>query len=353
MAVDGSAFVLERGDWSGAERSDGADTIVVTYGVKVTELADGPVVAATATGLPAIYATYSPGNDSNTAYYCISRDWQRSDNELVWQCSCTFSNVVPEPRDPDGNPSEDPETWQPKKELLFVQYQKEVKRALWERMNNGAVLLLRYEPGGGDQPVGAIINSAGVPVEPAPLMDDSRMMIRCTWWRRFIDANVVKQYRNATNSDGFTVTKRDIANNAIVNWQVNVAPDTAKMMEITIQDEQINGSDYLRITAAFAIDEEGWFIRETDKGLHGRACPGDDGEDWAQVADPDGLGGTIDVSDIVEAQPRVRVFLDAAGNQVFEPVQLDGNGKPLKCGADPVEIEWRVYPSMPFSAFLP
>lgn len=349
MAVDGSAFLITEGNWSFQESDqETSDKLVVSYGVKVTLLEDGPIVASGASGLPAIDSTYSAGNDSQSSLILKRRVWRRPESKTgLWVCDCHYET----PRqDEAGEPSNDPTTWNPIKRVYTSQRQKEVTEARFVRFSNGIDFHALRSPTSraDEQKEGLIISSSGVPFRPAPLMDDSRLNVSVARYYKSLNINFYAKYRNAINSDTFKIQKLDIANNQNILWELNIQPGQAKMVGIGLDELERNNETFLRLHLEIAIDEDGWDITVPDVAQSARSCPPDD-TDWPHGGDPDGLGGTIDAVNVVVGTSRSRQIFDALGNSLNEMVQLDGTGQPLTCGADPVNMTWEVYEKLPFA----
>ena len=348
MGVVGTAKPHWDGQWSLNESDAGDLSGSITYQVEVDSNEDGPAVARTASGLPARHSAYSVGNDSITNMYCTSRNnWRRqSKDALIWLVDCHFSTLTDRPRDENGNPTDDPTQWKTEYSIIWVQRQKEITKARFVRWSDGRTEHpLRLLQNGPDPKLGPIINSAGEPVEPTPMMDDSRMHIRAVFHEAISDIDRYGTYKDAINSDTFTITKTDIANNQRILWSKTFLPGQGKMVRADLAGVEIAGASYSRISLEVAFDPDGWNKKYPDKGRAARRCPPDE----IDAADPNGVGSALSTTDIVSGMSRQGAILDVLGNNAGAQVMLDGNGQPLACGADPIDGEWAPHDELPFS----
>ena len=340
MGVDGSATALFLQPWTLTETANGEQTITITYAVKVTSNLDGPVVAATAAGLPARHSTYAVGNDTLTTVYCTERRWRKETMEgNVWLCDCTFSTITGN-RDENGTPTDNPEDWRTQYEILSSQRQRDVTRAAYQQFENGDTFFpIRPGVGQNDPALGAIVNTAGDPIDPVPQMDDSRQHYRATFYEKTPDVERYGDYYNAVNSDAFSISQVDIAGNNDVLWSRQFQPGDCKIMNITLSDQIVNNAAYSKVAIEFAYDPNGWWMVIPDRGMSLRGCDGD----------PDGRGGTVEAGDRVDGMSDQQIAFDLLGNPKNHPFLLDGAGQPLLCGADPVNMLWKVYTELPFA----
>ncbi len=157
----------------------------------------------------------------------------------------------------------------------------------------------------------AVLNSAGDYFDPPIELDDSRLVLRITRNEESYDPDLTNQYKDATNSDEF--------------W--DFPPDQVKLMDRSAElqssgDCPINDGEYWAVSYDFEIRPEGWTKQILDQGC--------------KVLDDSGK--------LVNAT-------DNDGQPVNSPILLDGNGKKLPEGADPVFLKKKGYKQLPFAVF--
>lgn len=100
-----------------------------------------------------------------------------------------------------------------------------------------------------------IVNSAGDPYDPPPMMDDSRRVISlirnlptCPSW--------VLNYQDVVNSDTFTVRG------------VTYAVGTGKVQSVSLSDAQKrNGIDFYTLEVLIHLQKNGWLLKNLDAGF--------------------------------------------------------------------------------------
>jgi hypothetical protein len=100
-----------------------------------------------------------------------------------------------------------------------------------------------------------IVNSAGDPYDPPPMMDDSRRVIslvrnvpNCPSW--------ILDYQDAVNSDAFTVRG------------VTYAVGTGKVQSVSLSDAQKrNGIDFYTLEVLIHLQRNGWILKTLDAGF--------------------------------------------------------------------------------------
>jgi hypothetical protein len=117
---------------------------------------------------------------------------------------------------------------------------------------------------------------------------------------------------------------------------------TLKLTDISVQMKresiEVGGvraiEDYKEITLELAFNPDGWAYQLYDLGFNRQAAAGD----------PDGKGGTVSFTDILDGLAIKAPILDPVlGTPVKSPQLLDGAGQPLQDpNAAPVKITYRV-----------
>lgn len=160
-----------------------------------------------------------------------------------------------------------------------------------------------------------IVNSAGDPYDPPPMMDDSRRVISlvrnvatCPAW--------VLDYQDAVNSDSFTVRG------------VTYAVGTGKVQSISLSDDQKrNGIDFYTLEVLIHLQKNGWILKTLDAGFR----------------EVSGSGGEL-----------INILNSGDGERVSAPVPLDGSGAAL-ANPSPTNNVLRsdvVYDTQPFSVLF-
>lgn len=351
MPVVGSAAPYRTESWTCVEDEKGVKTYETQWIVTVDSSEDGPAVVLSASGLPEVNDAYSVGNDSDPNSWVISRSVRGriEKHGLLWLVDVTYSSDTEAPKDENGQPSSDPASWRTTRTISFVSRQKEMKIAVFVENSNGKGPTPGLTGGGEDGVI--VLNSALQPIQPSPLIDDQRLVITSTFYERNPDIERYEQYKDAVNNDQITIVHVGIGLNAgqpEIVWQKVIAPRTAKIRSISINDEEINNQVWPKVSVSIELDKEGWLVETPDIGAAARACQGEgEFQGWQEDADFDGLGGTI--SDLAPGTPRLRSLYDANGNVLDGQVALNGRGQPVDCGEPPNAIKWKAYPELPFN----
>lgn len=153
-----------------------------------------------------------------------------------------------------------------------------------------------------------ITNSADDPFDPPPTVDDSRVVLR---FRRNepvpSDASFYITYQDAINTD---------------NWW-GLQPKQAKVMKIKVIQQYDSLIPYVKVEYEIQVRWEGWQLLLLDKGFH--------------VIDPTSMKQVL-ARDPIDGAPYA------------QPVLLDGTGKQLAQGGQPVYIQFDVYQDQAFAA---
>jgi len=159
-----------------------------------------------------------------------------------------------------------------------------------------------------------IVNSAGDPYDPPPMMDDSRRVIslvrnvpNCPSW--------VLDYQDVVNSDTFTVRG------------VTYAAGTGKVQSVSLSDTQKrNGIDFYTLEVLIHLQKNGWLLKNLDAGFREL-----------------GYGGEL-----------INILNSGDNERVSAPVPLDGSGHAL-ANPSPTNNVLRsdvVYDTAPFSVLF-
>ncbi len=159
-----------------------------------------------------------------------------------------------------------------------------------------------------------IVNSAGDPYDPPPMMDDSRRVIslvrnvpNCPSW--------ILDYQDAVNSDAFTVRG------------VTYAVGTGKVQSVSLSDAQKrNGIDFYTLEVLIHLQRNGWILKTLDAGFREVDYSGD----------------------------LINILNSGDGDRVSAPVPLNGAGAAL-ANPSPTNNVLRsdvVYNTAPFSVLF-
>ena len=341
MSVIGVKELFE--EQSGLETVGFQREYVTVYHVTTNDQNDGPQIVVDADGLPVIGNQYTGvGNDVDLNAYCVSLTPTRVPGSLyLWRVVAKWT-TVPGPGaggegsgsrrirvNKDGDaPTDDPFEFQDEVEVTSTQFTEPVDKAIYISGFFGAVAEARQP-----NTESAIINSALTVLDPPLERDASHMVIRITTNKDSFPFADAEQYRDAVNSDAFTINKPGIMNRTFQKY-------TCKLQPIQGVYQIINGINVWRVTYEFHVNKKTWRVEVLDRGVAVSYREGD----------PNGRGGTVAIADLVEGVPRVRRLLDSTGMPITEPVLLNGAGKLNSPTLPPVYIKYAVYDELPFAA---
>lgn len=318
MSVTGDAIPLYGGQ-TGKVSQDGSEEYVIVYQVNVSDPLDGPFVVCRAPRLPFTGMHYQIGNDAHPlAFWQDSTPTRSAESRLVWYVSARFSTATPENddsgRDEDGNPTDDPEQrrWDISDEpgLFSVPMEQALNRT--------------DLPGRAAGTLGPVTNSAGVVLDPPLEMEQSRRIIRITRWERSFPGDLADKFTCAINDKDYTLNKPKL------KYRKFCKAFTLKCHGIGGSLTFIKNRPWWKITYEFHWWKQGWRRTTCDRGKHARAGAGD----------PNGRGGFISPSELLNGAPQIRRLRDAAGVPIGEDVLLDGRGQPLGPNLQPVYLTW-------------
>lgn len=277
---------------------------------------------------PYLGATYSYGNDSNPKSVLQKITPNRArESAFVWYVTLSYAppENSPEESKPDesGNQTTDPLSWADEMNISHSTIRVPVYKA-------------KHRGGLAAVPDGTEIvpkNSAGVIFNP-PLEKEVKIrVVRITKFRGQYNGLEADNWMQKVNSDNVNINKAFPAYTDI--WP----PYWAYIAEWGGSSEVINGIHCWRITVEILVNPLTWREEVPDRGVHARAEPGD----------PDGRGGTISLTDILDGAPQVRRLVDKFNKPITEPVLLDGNGGVLSATLPPVYITYQIYDEIPMA----
>ena len=186
-------------------------------------------------------------------------------------------------------------------------------------------------------------NSSYVPIIPAPERDASKPSYRVRWFQvSFYDygpfLNTMNQTEFTLNGENERYLQPGIVQ-AAFPFTKTFPAETLRLRDVQQVIRTFYGADWYETTLEFVEDDR--FLNELDRGVSGRAKPGD----------PDGRGGTYSQGDFPDGAPQTRELLDADGQPLSDPVLLDGRGRPLDTLSPGfvVYLRWEKYPVSEFN----
>jgi hypothetical protein len=307
--------------WEGREGSQVLDgrrrEYTRVFEVTTSTPADGPVVAlgfgATALGLPLFG---SPHPEDFGAVVQEITPTQNSESPTRWTVAVKYSSELPAPEaaqpgasetDPgtENDPAELPENPLARPPVWKFGFEKFQEVARFGRLVTAGVAAANPTP---------ITNSASVPFDPPQMVEVSRPTVSVT-------------INRATWNFPAAVALQDAVN--AIAWR-GAAPRTVKCVSVDAQSQYENGTAYWQVTYNLALKWDTWDLQILDAGLMERV-----------YAEEVGGGAT-----------KLRRIRDAAGQDIPDPVPLDGNGLRLKVGDPPVYRVYRYFREVNFSALI-
>lgn len=175
----------------------------------------------------------------------------------------------------------------------------------WDANQFTRPAVVEADQGDGSTPQ-AIANTAGVPFDPAPQVDDSRPVLQVVRNEQTYDVGLATSYRDCVNDQPF------------LGWD----PGTVKIHSISGRRawHPICGY-YWSVSYTLEFNELGWTSKPLDAGLTERRA---DGMLYA-ITDPNGV-------------------------PVSSPVPLSGDGLANDIGVDDVYLEFHIYKQVDFGA---
>ena len=241
MAVIDCKLISNR---SGEHNSQYQKTYSVQYRLLTNDPLDGPGTVVNYSGLPALYATYSFGNDSDTNVYLISKSpREESDGSFkTWVVTCEYSNAPP------VELSSNPLSEAAKVSMSMDQFS-QVARV---NVDNEWIR-----------------NTAGLAFTPPPDMDMARPVLTVRRNESFVDLNKAMDYSNSVNQS---------------SWK-GCPPRTVKLRALNYSEwQQRSGVVFYEATYEFHLFDQTWdlfilnrSIRYKDSnGVYQEMLPGEE-----------------------------------------------------------------------------
>lgn len=335
MAVTQVTAVAQQ--WRGDDDSTGVERRTVVYQVLVDSADDGPEIVLTASGLPAVNDQYLVANDSNSALILKNRSASRGQGRLQWFVTCNYDNSKDDQnKDDQGNPTTDPAKIRkivlPGFGTRRKIYRKAIFRGFVDADGNPLVgrpdfIVNRWR---------SITNSALTPVVPAVEGDETFLILRITNVVFVWDA-AWNSIQGSINDDLLLITS--IIDGGQINWGA-FPPYTMLCNSLNCEEMQLGDNTYFRVTAELWHNRDTWRHDELDRGRQAdvMARAGDFGY------------GSVSSADIAIDAPAAVNLMDHHGNQITDPVPLDGFGHVNKDRE--FYLRWSLKPEKPFTPYV-
>jgi hypothetical protein len=328
---------------------------VAVYLVRTDSNLDGPqkIVSyfySQFPNLPVLGTSYAYGNDSDPFAFCnkIDPQYQSDRSRKLWAVVCTFETIDKEQeqgRDKDGNPTNNPLEFHAELDISKAQFMRPVEKA-WN------LTALPHRP---VNTAGPVTNSAALVLDPPLEKPQTDLVYRVTkYMDHFPDAQA-REYADAINDGNFTLNSTfHEFTTTFLQYEALLAnlggSFNARVVDVGGNDQLVK---YWKNAYEIQSRQGGWIEEVVDRGLHAKA----------EIGDPDGRGGVVgfkpdgsamDILEFAEAfppgTPLVRRLKDPWGENLEEPVLLDGAGLPLDPGASPVYLRYRTLIAKDFGA---
>lgn len=271
------------------------------------------------------------GNGFDAQTFCKSIDPQYVEGSGgQYTVSCSFESSAKKDdeqgQNPEGQPASDPTSWHDDIEVSFTQISIPVEQAYFRGFVPNNIQNNDMKPG----KFGPVTNSANVPFDP-PLEEVLDIkVIRISKYFRNYDGAAASRYQGAVNNDNVTIVK------SRYKFRESFRRYQGRINSLSASFQILNRFPVYRQTIEVHIHPSGWRRFVVDRGIARRACPGD----------PDGNGGTISLGEV--GKPSNAAITDEEGYPMTEPVLLNGNGQPLRCGSNAVYLEYQTRNELPF-----
>jgi len=336
--------------WSGTKTLEQkVDTFSVQYVVRVDNKQNGPRFILEECGLPLKGSAYTAGGDDHPLSVCKSVSVTPL-GENVWRATASYGPATDKEDKPaedanldeEGKPTEDVQLEGIDVQISLVQMSRPAVRAIYLGQIKGGekqVLVKRgWASGPSVQPNASslgkraelvtgspVTNSCSTAYDPPVEIDYSRIQVTLSRNEMAFNANRVLEYNDTVNLKPFKLTP--------LGFNLDVPAFAAKMQTIGATRRIKEGVIYWRVNYEFHIDSHfGWRAEVLDRG-YGMTSEFDQlAQDFRSTeAIPDWMG---------TMQP---IVSPDTGFTLTEPVNLDGQGMPLKIKEDPVYLVYGVY----------
>lgn len=265
-----------------------------TFEVIVNSTGDDEQVVANAIGIPRLGGSHH--RDILAIVVDVAPE-QSEETPYIWHVHVTYDSQpdFPNAVGPDGelapgeipsNPLLMPATWR----FTFTKTTEPATK--WYAIDKDGVLSNKLT---------AILNSSGLPFDPPLNIEKARPVIRVTKNVPFVTADMLMQFEDAINDRQW---------GRVPKW-------CAKIDGVESGNKRENGVAFVELTLDIALKRDTWMPKILDAGFYEKTQRTEDGTPPKQVI----------------KHTKIR---DPFGHEATEPQPLDGNGKKLKFGEDPV-----------------
>lgn len=338
-----TADKLRVDEMDGEGRSEAEETRSYNVSVRLVSDANGSDTITEAraylkanSNMPWYGRSWSLGSSRDPLATCRSVRVRRSHTTFdVTATYTTDTEKNEEKPDDKGNPSTDPLEWRTEMDISYSQTAMAIESATFRGFSRPA-----GNPWLVPGRVGPIVNSALQPLDVQHLKEVDIQLIRCTFNVKDWDQDRAQQYIGAVNNAPFLVLI------PALNFRANFAARTCKVRQYGGRSMYTNRKAYWAVTLEMMVKLDGWRLNVLDSGFGNRMAPGDpkvgdpDNEVWTSVELPD--FGNIPIEQAV----------DENGNPMAVAGLLDGNGKLLKAGQQPVYLEYQIYRETSFAGLF-
>lgn len=259
-------------------------------------------------------------------------------NLNTFDVSATFSSEAEkkdEKPDNEGNPTDDPTKWRTELDIRYSQTAMAVERATFigfsRPVNNN-----RLFPGR----VGPIVNSLMQQLDVQHMKEVDTQTIRCTFYRAEWDQAEAAKFIGKVNSNPLLVAMPKLG------FRANYPAGTLKVREYGGRSEIANRKAFWSITLEVIYKPDGWLLEVLDTGFGTQLVPGE-----PKIGDPDGEVWTSVDLNLLGNTP-VEQAVDVNGNPIAVAGHLDGAGKMLKPGQEPVYLKYQIYEETSFATLF-
>ena len=275
--------------------------------VQTNDVNDGPKTVMAAAGIPQPQDGYKSGNESDPAALCIKIEpAPRQSEPTTWDVVCDYSTDLP-PGPNTGNPGTQP----PDRPTKYFLSYTTITRILSEDFST---------------PPRPILNSAGQEFHPSLEQELYLPVVQIQRYEPTFLFQRAKWGNGSVNMNTFT-----ILGNFVGKYEALGRMRQAPYFE--------NGLSYWDTTYEIIINRLTWLASPLDQGT------------LQLVPDPS--------APTFQEKTMLRAITDQTGNPVNQPVKLDGKGKKLAQGQDPVYFDglhghpdpFNVYPLIMFDNF--
>lgn len=279
---------------------------------------------------PSVGRVYNIGNTRNSGLFCRAVNVNRVSKSALFEVTAEFEpqtiQLQVTKQDGQGRPSTNPFTWrheiQTSDYTITVPAESGTFRGYFPPNAGGNKLPLN-----GFTPV---MNSALQRFDPPPEREVSIEVIRITKYVSLVFPHLYQRYKGSVNSDNVVINKGSYG------FLYRFSQHQGKIKSINNVFDIANGIPYFKQTLELHVNPLGWRRFILDQG---------DDELFAAEEKMDGV--TVSNSEVGQNGFVRRRVLDPRGN----PVRglLDGNGKLLKKGQQPVFLIYQIDNELPFA----